>query len=438
MSTMIEQPISPSRVGVSRASVVSFLLIGIVALWPATASGEIPPFCEVLLDPAIGTVAARTNDTADCELPTGAGSESAQCAERVALDFEVTLSQTLSSSTLVLRCSVENPATTSVGANDDERSASCRPSEPGGPLAQIWHVEHTLFGTTVIDDAGVVASGWQQSGEVELPGGIYFVNDTNGLFPGDQPGSLSRDQYCRGLPRDPASISAPWGRRECCREQYDVYFEILPSVDTELIAVRSLLPLEQDGFALWQYSDVGPVCGDGMRQCGEQCDPGLDDTETNSDSDDGCTQDCLLRLCGQPVSVGQSDGPTATDALFVLRAAVGLQECGLCACNAHDSGFGSLDINVTDALTVLRSSVDDSVELACNVDAGLRCDGPDVWNPHVTNWWQEGLNRDGVCDDAIGYAEDGTSEDLACIELTACALCGDVNGSSTLAECEEE
>lgn len=55
--------------------------------------------------------------------------------------------------------------------------------------------------------------------------------------------------------------------------------------------------------------------------------------------------------CGLPVSAGPL--PTATDALAVLRAAVGLLVCAPCVCDADSSGA----ITATDALIVLRAAV---------------------------------------------------------------------------------
>jgi hypothetical protein len=57
--------------------------------------------------------------------------------------------------------------------------------------------------------------------------------------------------------------------------------------------------------------------------------------------------------CGQPVSPG--DGPTATDCLFILRAAVGSSTCDpVCICDLN----GSLgNPNATDALTCLNVAV---------------------------------------------------------------------------------
>jgi hypothetical protein len=66
--------------------------------------------------------------------------------------------------------------------------------------------------------------------------------------------------------------------------------------------------------------------------------------------------------CGQPVSSGAT--PTASDALFTLRAALGSEECEACVCDVDSSG-GASPISASDALRVLRRAVGQSVELTC-------------------------------------------------------------------------
>jgi hypothetical protein len=63
--------------------------------------------------------------------------------------------------------------------------------------------------------------------------------------------------------------------------------------------------------------------------------------------------------CGQPTTDGPS--PVATDALFVLGAAVGIQTCDLCVCDVTDDGATT----ATDALTVLASVVGQMVSINC-------------------------------------------------------------------------
>ncbi|RMD82707.1 MAG: hypothetical protein D6815_08545 [Candidatus Dadabacteria bacterium] len=59
-------------------------------------------------------------------------------------------------------------------------------------------------------------------------------------------------------------------------------------------------------------------------------------------------------MCGDPVDAGRAtQSITASDALFVLRAAVGLVPCDLCICDVDESGA----VAATDALELLRVSV---------------------------------------------------------------------------------
>lgn len=63
--------------------------------------------------------------------------------------------------------------------------------------------------------------------------------------------------------------------------------------------------------------------------------------------------------CAQPTSSGSS--PTATDALFILNAAVGLTSCELCVCDVDGSGA----ITASDALIALQIAVGGLIPLQC-------------------------------------------------------------------------
>ncbi len=63
--------------------------------------------------------------------------------------------------------------------------------------------------------------------------------------------------------------------------------------------------------------------------------------------------------CGVPVSGGSK--PTASDALFVLRAAVGGAQCDPCSCDVDGNG----SVAAGDALAVLRAAVGGEVALNC-------------------------------------------------------------------------
>jgi hypothetical protein len=64
---------------------------------------------------------------------------------------------------------------------------------------------------------------------------------------------------------------------------------------------------------------------------------------------------------GASVSGASADAVTASDALFILRAAIALETCELCICDVDDSGGTS----ATDALATLRAAVGQSVSFTC-------------------------------------------------------------------------
>ncbi len=71
-------------------------------------------------------------------------------------------------------------------------------------------------------------------------------------------------------------------------------------------------------------------------------------------------------LCGEPSGDGQI---TPTDALYVLRAAVGSATCPLCVCDVDDSGT----IAASDALRVLRYAIGLPVTMACPACTPATC-----------------------------------------------------------------
>jgi len=64
--------------------------------------------------------------------------------------------------------------------------------------------------------------------------------------------------------------------------------------------------------------------------------------------------------CGQPLSTGNS--PTASDALFTLRAAVGAEACDLAICDVDSS----CKVTASDALRILRAAVGQGLTLNCS------------------------------------------------------------------------
>ncbi len=87
-------------------------------------------------------------------------------------------------------------------------------------------------------------------------------------------------------------------------------------------------------------------------------------------------------LCGQPITIGAK--PKAVDALFVLRSTVALTSCFPCVCDVDNSG----EITASDALAVLKVAVGAQVTFSCascgqcgdgSVNApGEDCDSADV------------------------------------------------------------
>jgi hypothetical protein len=67
--------------------------------------------------------------------------------------------------------------------------------------------------------------------------------------------------------------------------------------------------------------------------------------------------------CGQPAS--QGDQPTATDALFTLRASIAAETCSVFVCDVNDSG----SVTASDALLILRRAIDQNVVLMCPVSS---------------------------------------------------------------------
>jgi hypothetical protein len=84
---------------------------------------------------------------------------------------------------------------------------------------------------------------------------------------------------------------------------------------------------------------------------------------------DTTTTTLPLEACGDPApftAAGFAAEPysglvTATDALFLLRSSVGLEECLPCVCDVDASG----SVSATDALIALQAAVGQPVELTC-------------------------------------------------------------------------
>jgi hypothetical protein len=100
----------------------------------------------------------------------------------------------------------------------------------------------------------------------------------------------------------------------------------------------------------------GGECGDGALDEGEACDDG----NATFTAGEYCGVACVLIPCGKPTN---SSGvpPKTSDALFVLRTAVGQATCSPRVCSVD----GNQTIVASDALRVLRAAVGQSVSLDC-------------------------------------------------------------------------
>lgn len=98
------------------------------------------------------------------------------------------------------------------------------------------------------------------------------------------------------------------------------------------------------------------VCGDGLVEGDEDCDDG----DTVWAQGEFCRADCSGVPCGMPLDSG-GVRPAASDALFVLRAAVANSQCDPRVCDVNDSN----SVNVTDALVILSVAVGRPIALDC-------------------------------------------------------------------------
>ena len=98
-------------------------------------------------------------------------------------------------------------------------------------------------------------------------------------------------------------------------------------------------------------------CGNGIVETGEVCDAGPGEWGWG----DSCSAQCSWTLCGDPDG---NDRVTATDALYVLGAAVGAAGCAGCVCDV-DGSSASGQTAATDALRVLQHAVGQDVTFGC-------------------------------------------------------------------------
>ncbi len=97
------------------------------------------------------------------------------------------------------------------------------------------------------------------------------------------------------------------------------------------------------------------TCGNGFVDVGEDCDDG----DTTFVRGDACDASCHRVACADPDDSGQTN---ATDALIMLRVAVGIESCALCVCNVDAVGAS---VTASDALRTLNKAVGLPVAVIC-------------------------------------------------------------------------
>jgi len=100
-----------------------------------------------------------------------------------------------------------------------------------------------------------------------------------------------------------------------------------------------------------------PPCGNGVLDGGEVC----DDDDPSWVQGSYCNAACMPLACGDTDDSGTI---TATDALFTLRAGVGVAVCDDCVCDVDSSGGGS-SVTATDALRILQNGIGLPTPLNC-------------------------------------------------------------------------
>lgn len=85
------------------------------------------------------------------------------------------------------------------------------------------------------------------------------------------------------------------------------------------------------------------------------------DCDLTGGNADASTEIFAVSPCFCGIRVSDPPDPTASDALFILKAAVDMTDCPLCACDVDDSG----GVVATDALATLKAAVGQDVTLTC-------------------------------------------------------------------------
>lgn len=144
-------------------------------------------------------------------------------------------------------------------------------------------------------------------------------------------------------------------------------------------------------------------CGNSVLNLEEECDDGDNDWALG----DVCRIDCSRVPCGD---VNDDGVRNATDALLVLRSAVGLQSCSLLVCDID----GDMHLRASDALRLLQYAVGLPVLLQC----------PDL----STTCGNGYLETKETCDDGDTSYDNGEYCNAACLLVE----CGDTDDSGSV------
>ncbi|MFT4571388.1 MAG: hypothetical protein ACI8TX_001683 [Hyphomicrobiaceae bacterium] len=111
-----------------------------------------------------------------------------------------------------------------------------------------------------------------------------------------------------------------------------------------------------DGLCLGNEIADCDVCGNGIIDDGETCDDG----DTQFAFGEACDSNCDFVGCAKPTA-SAGIRPKSSDALYILRSAVGLVTCDPAVCDAN----GDTRIRASDALLALNAAVGADVTLLC-------------------------------------------------------------------------
>ncbi len=115
------------------------------------------------------------------------------------------------------------------------------------------------------------------------------------------------------------------------------------------VVVRGFEGSEIGAYRLLYQKASCSICGNSTLEVGEQCDEG----DTPDLDGQFCRSSCQrVAPCGQPQNI-DAESAKVSDALFVLKSAVGQRQCDLRVCDTNDDG----KIAASDALIVLRAAV---------------------------------------------------------------------------------